>query len=78
MKFTPLLQLITSVRSKDSGLEADRPNSGYERLLISPGASVTTGKWTFYGDVEVPVYQRTNGNQLVAPVLFKAVISRSF
>ncbi len=78
VKFTPLLQLITSVRSKDSGLEADRPNSGYERLLISPGASVTTGKWTLYGDVEVPVYQRTNGNQLVAPVLFKAVMIRSF
>ena len=78
VKFTPVLQLITSVRAKDSGVEADRPNSGYQRLLISPGASVSTGKWTFYGDVEVPIYQRTIGNQLVAPVLFKAVVSRSF
>jgi hypothetical protein len=28
--------------------------------------------------VEFPVYQRVNGNQLTAPVLFKAVVSRSF
>jgi hypothetical protein len=31
-----------------------------------------------YGDVEIPVYQRVNGNQIVAPVLFKMVASYTF
>ena len=31
-----------------------------------------------YGDVEVPVYQQANGNQLVAPYLFKIVAGYTF
>ncbi len=76
--FTPILQLVASARAKDSGDLADRPNSGYERLLVSPGIEAAVGKWKLYGDVEVPIYQRVNGYQLTAPVLFKAVVIRSF
>jgi hypothetical protein len=77
-KISPLLQAIVSVRAPDAGLLANRPNSGYERLMLSPGLQFTTGDWRAYGDVEFPVYQRVNGNQLVAPVLFKVALSRSF
>ena len=76
--FTPILQVIGSARAKDSGELSNRPDSGYERLLVSPGIEAAVGKWKLYGDVEVPFYQRVNGNQLTAPVLFKAVVSRSF
>ena len=76
--FTPILQLVASARARDSGVLADRPDSGYARLLVSPGIEAAVGKWKLYGDVEFPVYQRVNGNQLTAPVLFKAVVSRSF
>jgi hypothetical protein len=31
-----------------------------------------------YGDVEVPIYQNANGNQIVAPVLFKFIVGYSF
>jgi hypothetical protein len=31
-----------------------------------------------YADVEIPVYQRVNGNQLTAPALFKVVTSFTF
>jgi hypothetical protein len=34
--------------------------------------------WKVYGDVEFPVYQRVNGNELIAPVQFKLIVSRSF
>ncbi len=78
LKFTPILQVIGSARAKDSGDLSNRPDSGYERVLISPGIEAAVGKWKLYGDVELPVYQRVNGNQLVAPVLLKAVVSRSF
>jgi hypothetical protein len=74
----PMLQLIGSVRAKDSGVESNRPDSGYQRLLLSPGIEVQADKWKLYGDVEFPVYQKVNGNQLTAPALFKVVLSRRF
>lgn len=76
--FTPMAQLIVSTRARDSGAEADPANSGYTRLLIAPGVEVRHGKWKLYGDIELPLYQRVNGNQLVAPVLFKLIASRAF
>ena len=77
-KVSPLLQLIISTRAPDAGRLAARPASGYERLILSPGVQFATGDWRAYGDVEFPVYQRVNGNQLVAPVQFKIAVSRSF
>jgi hypothetical protein len=79
VKFTPLLQLEGSVRAVDSGpATADSQGSGYQRLVVAPGIEMAVGRWKFYGDLGFPVYQHVNGNQLTAPVLFKAVVSRSF
>jgi hypothetical protein len=78
LRLVPLLQLIASHRNRDSGSEADPDNSGYSRLLIAPGLEAKARAWTLYGDVEFPIYQRMNGDQLVAPALFKLVLSRSF
>ncbi|HEY2177946.1 MAG TPA: hypothetical protein VGH15_05135 [Caulobacteraceae bacterium] len=78
VSITPMLQLIGSVRARDSGPEADPLNSGYERLLIAPAVEFKTAAWKLYGDVELPLYQRVNGNQLIAPLLFKVILSRSF
>ncbi len=84
-KVAPLLQLLGSYRGRDSGTSADPDNTGYDRLLISPGieftkvldeASGTVMK--IYGDVEVPLYQHVNGNQIVAPALFKLISSYNF
>ena len=75
---TPMLQLIGSVRARDNGPAADPINSGYERLLIAPGVEFKAAAWKLYGDVEFPIYQRVNGNQLIAPTLFKVIVSRSF
>ena len=79
VKFTPLLQLEGSIRATDSGPStADSQGSGYQRVLIAPGVEIAVGKWKLYGDVAIPLYQHVNGNQLTAPVLLKAVLSRSF
>jgi hypothetical protein len=78
VKISPLLQMFISARARDSGSAADPPNTGYERVMLSPGVEVATGPWRFYGDVEFPVYERFNGNQLAAPVLVKVVVSHSF
>jgi hypothetical protein len=53
-------------------------NSGYYRVLVSPGLELDRHPWRFYADVEVPVFQHMNGNQLVAPLLVKASVSFMF
>ena len=78
VKLTPIAQLIGSVRGRDGGPAGHPDDSGYERLLASPGLELQVKNWRLYGDVELPVYQHVNGNQLVAPSLFKLVLSRTF
>ncbi len=77
-KIAPLLQLLGSYRVRDSGSTADPDSSGYSRLLISPGVEYDVGDIKLYGDVEFPIYQNVNGNQLTAPVLAKFVVGYSF
>ncbi|HUY67945.1 MAG TPA: hypothetical protein VMV79_01415, partial [Alphaproteobacteria bacterium] len=82
-KIAPLLQLIGSVREHDVGMNASQPvngvnQSGYQRLLISPGVEYDINRVKLYGDVEVPIFQNMNGNQLVAPVLVKFIVGYSF
>jgi hypothetical protein len=80
-----LLQLIGSDRLHDSGANADPANSGYHRLLLSPGLEASVGQWKVYGDAEFRVYHYANaassvaveGTQglLVPSVLFKFMVS---
>ena len=85
---TALLQVIGSDRLHDSGINADPPNSGYHRVLLSPGLEADVGKWKFYGDAEFRVYHYANAapsvayegtqGQLTAPVLLKVMVSYTF
>ena len=84
-KVAPLLQIIASHREKDSGTAAHPEDTGYDRLFISPGVDLTkvisdqhNNTFKLYGDVEIPVYQRVNGNQLVAPYVTKLVLGYTF
>ena len=87
VRITPVAQVIPSWRSHDTGAWAsggvsDPPvgisDSGYFRLLLSPGLEFDWKRFTVYGDVEFDVAQWSRGNQLVAPVLFKLLTSYSF
>ena len=78
VKISPVAQAIFSFRSHDSGDAANYNNSGYERLLLSPGLEFHIHPVKFYVDAELPVFQNVNGNQLVAPVLIKASLSYMF
>jgi hypothetical protein len=78
LKLEPLLQLIGSLRAPDHGPAANPDNTGYQRLLISPGLQLDAGNWKLYGDVEFPVAQYVKGNQIIAPEQFKLVLSRAF
>jgi hypothetical protein len=78
VRISPLAQVIASVRSNDGGGAADPGNSGYQRVLLSPGVEFHLHPVKVYADVEVPVFEHMNGDQLVAPALFKVVVSFMF
>jgi hypothetical protein len=87
-KLTTVLQVIGSDRLHDSGVNADPDNSGYRRVLLSPGIEADLGRWRVYGDAEFRVYHDANAapsvategtqGQLVAPVLLKFMVSYGF
>jgi hypothetical protein len=91
-KITPLGQVIVSHRDHDTGTAADPFNSGFDRVMLSPGIEFTkvldetnNRVLKVYADVEVPVYYRANSannagteGQLVAPYLIKLVTSYNF
>ncbi len=78
MKISPVAQVIFSERTGDIGAAANPANSGYQRILLSPGVEFHLHPVKLYADVELPVYQNVTGNQLVAPVLFKVSLSYMF
>jgi hypothetical protein len=78
VKISPVAQAIFSYRSNDSGAASDADNSGYERLLLSPGVEFHIHPVKVYADVELPVFDNVNGNQLTAPVLVKVNVSYMF
>jgi hypothetical protein len=85
---TALAQVIGSDRHHDSGVNADPDNSGYHRVLLSPGVEAAFGRWKYYADAEFRVYHYANAapsvategtqGQLVAPVLLKVMVSYHF
>jgi hypothetical protein len=87
VKITPVAQVIASERTSDQGAYAsghklDPPlgqiDSGYQRIMLSPGIELDMHPMSFYADIEVPVFMDFRGNQLVARWLLKAYVSYHF
>jgi len=76
--WSPTLQIIASTRMHDSGAAANPMDSGYSRVLLSPGVDVNFKSWTLHAEVDIPIYQNVIGNQLTAPELFKTNIAYNF
>jgi hypothetical protein len=77
-RISPLAQVIFSERTSDSGSNADPDDSGYQRILLSPGIDFHLHPVKIYADAEFPVFQHFTGDQLAAPVLFKLSASWMF
>lgn len=78
VQVSPVAQVIGSAKLRDRGINAGRDETGYTRMLLSPGVEIDTGTLRIYGDVSFPVYEHVRGDQLVADQLFKINISHSF
>jgi hypothetical protein len=91
-KITPLAQVIISHRNADTGTGADPLNTGFDRVMLSPGIEFTkvldeanNRVLKAYFDVEFSVYYRANAannngteGQLLAPYQIKIVTSYNF
>jgi hypothetical protein len=75
LKIVPILQVEASIRGSDSGASADPPNTGFDRLYVSPGieANLLQGI-QLYANVRVPIITHVRGYQLVAPALFEVTV----
>ncbi len=70
---TPQLQLSFRATARDSGPNSDRPNSGGEQVNLSPGLSAKISvRVVGFAFVELPLYTRVNGYQLVPRAKFSA------
>jgi len=78
VQISPLAQVLFSDRASDSGTDADPDNTGYQRILLSPGVEFHVHPVKIYADAEVPVFQNVTGNQLIARVLFKVSATFQF
>lgn len=78
LKISPVAQVIGVWRGRDNGAAAAPDDSGYQRILLSPGIEFRLHPVKIYADVEIPVYQHVTGNQLVSPALFKLNLSYMF
>jgi hypothetical protein len=79
LTITPLAQAKFSSRASDRGDHAANPlASGFQRVLLAPGIEFHLHPVMVYADVERPIYQHFNGNQLAAPALLKLTVSYMF
>lgn len=77
--FIPQLQFNTRIEKRESGAQADIPNSGATLLYISPGVTVPINKSVHaFGFLQVPIYQHVNGYQIEPEVLLSAGLRYSF
>ncbi len=69
--FTPQVQINVRAEKRESGAEADIPNSGATLAYFSPGFSFRVNShWDGFAFVQFPIYQRVNGLQLEPERLF--------
>lgn len=78
LKFSPVVQLRAAYRRADGGVDALSADTGYSRILVSPGLEVAKGKVRVYADVALPLYTNARGNQLFANEMWKINASYHF
>jgi len=76
---SPIGQLKLSIRGRDTGANSANPvASGFVRVLAAPGLEIDLHPFKVYADVELPLYYRFTGDQLVARTLFRLSVGRMF
>jgi len=78
VKVAPVLQVNATYRGHDGGPDGHPGDSGYTRVLLTPGVEVNVDKVAVYFDVGLPVYRNSSGNQLVSSEFWRVNLSYRF
>jgi len=78
VQIQPLGQMLVSNRASDQGPNANPQNSGYQRVLLSPGFQIDIHPIRIYADAELPVIQSVVGQQLISQCMVKVNVSYMF
>ena len=74
----PIGQMLVSNRASDSGINSSPQNTGYQRVMLSPGFQIDIHPFRIYADAELPVIQSVVGNQLISQCMVKVNVSYMF
>ncbi|MGA9751585.1 MAG: hypothetical protein WBS54_07330 [Acidobacteriota bacterium] len=78
-RVTPQIQLNVVAQKPERGINADTQNSGASAAYLSPGFSVRAGQGLYlFAFVQLPVYQRVDGYQVMPRSLFTAGLHYRF
>jgi hypothetical protein len=77
-KIAPVLQFGATYRAHDGGPDGHPGDSGYTRLMVSPGVEVDVAGVSVFLDVGLPVHTNVSGNQLVASQFWRMNVSYQF
>ncbi|MGB8693027.1 MAG: hypothetical protein WCD08_05910 [Steroidobacteraceae bacterium] len=77
-KLSPVGQLRYVYRKPDGGPDGVPDETGYSRVLVSPGLELKMDKLSLYADVALPLYTNARGNQLFANAMWKLNASYHF
>lgn len=77
-RIAPILQVKGSKKLHDTGWASDPKNTGYSQVYFAPAFELTFDRFKAYADIAFPLYQNTNGNQLVANRIYKLIIGYNF
>ncbi|HVN42022.1 MAG TPA: hypothetical protein VMT50_04510, partial [Steroidobacteraceae bacterium] len=77
-KVAPVLEFNATWRARDGGSEGDPENTGYTRLLVTPGLEFDVASLAIYLDVGLPVYMNAHANQLVSSRFWRLNLSHRF
>jgi hypothetical protein len=78
IRVVPIVQLTAAVRGHDGGTMGHPEDTGYTRLVASPGIELGIDRVRVYAEVGFAFHNNMSGNQLVARQLYKLSVSYSF
>ncbi|HVA66901.1 MAG TPA: hypothetical protein VNK24_08245 [Elusimicrobiota bacterium] len=59
-------------------IAANSADTGYQRILLRPDRELGSPTWKVDAGVGFPVYQHSNGNQLVADAYYHLIVGWGF
>ena len=78
VKVSPVLQVSAGYRGHDGGVDGHPGDSGYTRIVVTPGVEADFAHVSVYVDVGLPAYVNVSGNQLVASQFYRVNVAYHF